>query len=152
MYNGKIGEKIFCHINALTKISFVIFCGLLVSTEKVHSEEVLYCTDELATGFIKKSGTWKETFFKQKRFTVKILGDFLGLQADEEKFSCYDGGTFGGYHPIICKSELEYSSHSFNFDKNTLRYVRTSISIGGYASTNPTPDTEGIYAGKCEQF
>ena len=152
MGKSKIGGKIFCHINALTKISFVIFCVLLVSTEKVYSEEVLYCTDELGTGFSKKSGDWKETSFKTGRFTVKILGDFLGLQLDEDKFSCFDGGTFEGYHPIICNSELKYSTYSFNFDKNTLRYVRTRISIGGYASTNPTPDTDGIFAGKCEQF
>ena len=36
------------------------------------SEKVLYCADELATGFAKENGEWKEKTFQQERYTVKI--------------------------------------------------------------------------------
>jgi len=84
---------------------------------------------------------------------MKFHDDFSKVVIEGELFSCYENGTFKDFHPVICNSELPYSTRSLNIDKQSFRYVYTKISIAGYASTlKNTSDTDNIYAGTCEKF
>ena len=132
---------------------FIVKLLLLAPVQAANAESVLYCFDVLSTGFSKSDGTWETADFEKTRFTVKVIGDWEGLVHQEEEYSCFDGGEFEGFHPIICKNTAPWLSNTFNFDKSSLRYVYSSVSIGGYASSGITdPDTDNLQAGDCETF
>ena len=57
----------------LPAICCLILIGLLGSTAK--GEKVFYCQAELATGFIREKGSWKEASSKMKRYTIKFNDD-----------------------------------------------------------------------------
>jgi len=137
----------------MKKLLIVLFSVGLLTSISAKAEKILYCPSELAAGFISEDGIWSETTFEIKRYTMKFKDDFSGVIIKDEQFSCYDGGPFQTYHPIICKSDLPYSSWTLNIDKISLRYVLTQISVGGYASTRRnSSDTDSIIAGTCEKF
>ena len=126
--------------------------GFLISPS-VKAETILYCQEEISIGLMKKEGNWQEQNFALERIMMKFEDDFSNVIIDGEMYSCFNGGEFKNYNPIICKSTIPYHSFTLNIDKKSLRYVWTQISIGGYASIlDNDPDTDNILAGKCEKF
>ena len=133
-------------------VKLVLLLTPFIVAEAAKAEQILYCVSELATGFFKDEGVWRTAEFKGKRFTMKVGGDFETVTIDDESYSCYGNREFEGYFPIICNSDLPYSSRSLNIDKYSLRFVYSDVSIGGYASTGNESDTDDLHAGKCETF
>ena len=127
-------------------LSFGFFIPL-----SVEAEIVLYCQSELATGFIKKNGSWEQTKFKSDRFTIKFNNDYSRLE----------GMT---YIPMECKApyklldqpELIYcvdseNSHStLRYNKKTKRFVHYFQPYIGYIGNGT--DTDVLYAGTCKAF
>ena len=133
-------------------IKLVLLLTPFIVAEAAKAEQILYCVTELETGFFKDEGGWRTAKFEKKRFTMKVEGNFEAVTFNDESYSCYDGGEFNGYYPIICNNDLPYSSRGLNIDKYSLRFVYSNASIGGYASSSNDPDTDTMYAGKCETF
>ena len=123
-----------------------------IVAEAAKAEQILYCVSELQTGFFKDEGVWRTAKFASRRFTIKVEGDFKSVTLDDEIYSCYGNREFKGFFPIICNNDMAWSSQSLNIDKYSLRFVYSAVSIGGYASTANEPDTDELYAGKCERF
>lgn len=125
----------------------LILVVLLGSTAK--AEIVLYCQSELATGFIKKNGSWKESNFALSRWTVKFSDDYKELS-----------GLYSVGPPSKCSVPFSRKPNlvacvdaggMFQFHKETMRFLfmrRTS----GYVSNLPDPDTDVLYAGTCQNF
>ena len=132
--------------------AFLFFLSL--SMKSVFAETVLYCSEEFSTGFIKRETGWDIAKFKPERFTVKVKGDWDAIELSDDYFTCTGKMEYKGFWPIICNSTNVYSSYSFNFDKYSLRFVKTMVSIGGYARPldSGEPDTDGMMAGTCEKF
>ena len=63
-----------------TKLLFVFITIGLLAANSVKADTVLYCQSELATGFIKENGAWKETNFRQQRYTIKFNKDYSRLE------------------------------------------------------------------------
>ena len=138
----------------MKKLFFCILLFGILTTTQVKADTILYCQTELATGLAKKNGSWVEASFKPKRYTMKFEDDFSKVIIEDEEFTCFDGGEWDTWHPIICKNAAPWGSESLNIDKKSLRYVFTEITIAGYASPirSSKPDTDVIYAGTCEKF
>lgn len=130
----------------------VLLLSPFIVAESAKAEQILYCVTELSTGFLKDEGDWRTANFEKIRFAMKVEGNFETVSFNEENYSCFDGGEFNGYYPIICKSDLPFSSRSLNIDKYSLRFVYSDTSLGGYASTDNEPDTDNMHAGKCNSF
>ena len=52
---------------------------LLLIPNLVLAENVLYCKDEIATGFIKENGSWRTGNFQLLRHTIKFNDDYSAL-------------------------------------------------------------------------
>ena len=135
------------------KLKFLFLYLCLGFISPASADMVLFCVDEIATGFISDSNGWRKGNFKPERFSIKIEGDWDTLVHEGVSFNCNGPIEFKGSFPKVCKSTNSTASDSFNIDKYSLRYVRTQISVAGYASRlRDEPDTDQIYAGKCEKF
>ena len=129
-----------------------IATAIISSAAATKADQILYCTDELSTGFIKKDGGWRITNFTLDRFTLKVEGDFEALIHGGDRFSCFEEWVFSGDSPIVCNNDVHKSS-SITIDKDSLRYVRTETFGFGFVSSKlDLPDTDSISAGTCEAF
>ena len=133
----------------MKKLLTLLFSLFLLVSPSVFAETVLFCQSELATGFIKKNGSWKEMNFMLDRYTVKFNNDYSRLE----------GLT---YNPMECKvpysvrPELIFCVHSvgshetFIYDKKKTRFSFSNVSAGGYAFDGE--DTEVLLVGNCKEF
>ena len=64
---------------------FLFTFGLLISTSST-AEIVLYCNEELETGFTKKNGNgiWRIGDFKTQRYTIKFSDDYSEVKGFKE--------------------------------------------------------------------
>ena len=131
----------------VSKTAMAIFTMLFAQT--AIANDVLYCTSELATGIVKKKGSWVESSFKPERFTIKFADDFSSVN-----HPVLDG-IMKCHTPLSFKPELIECSgffHSLSFNKESMRFVFFVGSSGGYVYDLPDSDTESLYAGTCERF
>jgi hypothetical protein len=132
----------------------LLFCiltfGILIAIP-TKAEIVLFCQDELATGFLKKGGKWQSGNFELKRHTVKFNDDFTlvyGLTA--EPMECVI--PFPGSSPNRVHCVHLWGFHeTFAYDKKNTRYTFVNYSAG-YVKSGDNPDTDVMYAGTCESF
>lgn len=129
----------------------LLTCGLLITT-LAKAETILYCQDELATGLIKKNGSWETGSFNLDRYTVKFNDDYSraeGLTATPMECTA----PFPYQYPDLVNCVHSYGSYqTFNYDKKKRRYTFSGISSFGYILDDGTPDTETLSAGTCETF
>ena len=131
----------------------LLFCLLLLMAQPVASaaDQVLYCVDELATGFVKKDGEYIEGSFKRLKRTVKVLGEYTGVVLDKTRFNCSESmfikGVFGCSPAVL---PLPNPDWSFRVNSKTLRYVYIISSGEGVLSGGE--DTDTIVTGTCTKF
>ena len=125
---------------------------LILFPTLVEAEEsfVLYCSEEISPGFIYESGRWQAANFKERRYTIQVLGDWRAIVHEDENYSCY-ATEFRDFQPTLCKNDKSYDTSTFNIDRKSLRYVYTNALATGYASPLTT-DTDTFSAGTCEKF
>ena len=134
-----------------------IIIGLLAIlwVAPAKAEIVLYCQDELATGFIKDKNTkqWEEGSFVKERYTIKFSKDYKtlsGLHIPQSStpipMKCHQPYN---HLPdqIICN---EYSGFSFRYHTKKMRFVFVQAGIFGFVKN--LTDTDSIRAGTCKKF
>ena len=134
------------------KLLFVFTAiGLLVS-DNVAADTVLYCQSELATGFIKENGSWKETNFRQQRYTIKFNKNYSRLEGLSSQFPMECSIRYRSKPDLVFCAGLIGSHRTFIYSKITNRFVFSYISSVGYVDNLNNPGTENMYAGTCQAF
>ena len=113
------------------------------------AETVLYCQSELAAGFVKQNGTYRESSFQQNRYTIKFKNNYsllLGLESDQ--FKCSAPYVILP-NMIVCRN-APYLTATFIYNKSSQRFTFSNLGIGGYVM-NAT-DTDVLFAGTCKRF
>ena len=135
-----------------TKLLFVFTAiGLLVS-DNVAADTVLYCQSELATGFIKENGAWKETNFRQQRYIIKFNKDYSRLEGLSSRSPMECSIRYRSKPNLVFCAGLIGSHRTFMYSKITKRFVFSYISSVGYVDNPNNPGTENMYAGTCQTF
>ena len=127
--------------------------GLVLVTlgTPLKAETVMYCSTELAAGFIKENGSWRTATFNLQRFTIKFDKDFSTLQGitPSDTFQCEPG--MKKEHMLICSSEWNTGT-IFGLNRNTGRFFYSEVNIYGFISELAKPDTDTLSAGTCTKF
>ena len=127
-----------------------IIIGLLAIlwVAPAKAEIVLYCQDELATGFAKDKDTkqWEEGSFVKERHTIKFSKDYKTLSGLKWPMKCHQPFS---HLPdqITCN---EYSGFSFHYHTKKMRFVYVRSSTSGFVKNST--DTDSISAGTCKKF
>lgn len=131
----------------ISKTAMVVFTMLFAQT--AIANDVLYCTSELATGIVKKKGSWVESSFKPERFTIKFADDFSSVNHPHLDGTVMDCKVLYPPFPelINCSDRV---GGVLNFNKENTRFVYFAGSLFGYLSD--LSDTNTLYAGTCEKF
>ena len=129
--------------------------GLLLLAFAVPSwaETVMYCSTELATGFVQKNGSWREINFVGKRYTIKFNDDLTRLDGllDSSSFNCVVPYGEANYDAVYCTSEFN-NGNSFLLNTKTNRFVYVATSPFGYVRELKDSDTDTMAAGTCTKF
>ena len=134
------------------KLLFVfITIGLLVSNN-VKADTVLYCQSDLATGFIKENGSWRDANFQQQRYTIKFNKDYSRLEVLSSQFPMECSVRYRSKPNLVFCAGLIGSHRSFMYSKITKRFVFSYISSVGYVDNPNNSGTENMYAGTCQTF
>ena len=140
----------------MTKLIITISFLLFVGSPFANTEQVYYCSSEVATGILKdrKTGKWKETNFNPQRYTIKFSYDFSKLNGlDKTNWTCKTPYPFWDKydHIVVCYHEHDVGN-VFLFDSRTNRFTFGSVSIFGYLGATKDPDADAIVAGTCQKF
>ena len=128
--------------------------GILIAPS-IKADTVLYCQSELATGFSKTSGSWKEMNFSFKKYTIKFNDDYsrvTGMPDYDENLSMECETPYS----VINKPHLIYCVHSghsnstLRYNTKTKRFVHYFQPYKGYIGNGT--DTDVLYAGNCKIF
>ena len=126
----------------------IILLGLVFSFS-LYAEEVLYCSSDIATGFIKSNENWKTIEFNNKRFVVKVNENFNSVEIDDFKYICNPSMVTDKF--ISCEDEY-HIGFSFRYSTETNRFTKIYNSIHGHMSWNNGKDTDVMFGCKCEKF
>ena len=122
----------------------------LLSSLSIKAETVFYCNSELATGVIKKNGSWKVTNFKPSRWTIKFNNNYSELYGlDKDRPYLCSPAYQHTPNLLACLSGYE-NGQSFMFNKIESRFLFNSSSIEGYVHDNS--DTNVLFVGSCSKF
>lgn len=133
----------------MIRLCLLLIC--LFSPFALAEEKVLYCVDELGTGFHQTDDGYKSAGFKPERFTAKLNGyTQVELSNTDHPYQCFLVGFVGEGNPMVCKSQRGSITDSFTLDIESYRYSRTALSYGAFPTN--AGDTEIIYIGRCEEF
>ena len=138
-------------MNRFLLLFFILF-GLSISSA-LKAETVLYCQSELATGFIKENGTWKQTKFEDERFTVKFNDNFTKLKGfidwvENREMEC--SKPYSDYENEVFCVHLKGAHETFFYNSQNKRFIASLITSTGWF--NNGTDTDVIFAGTCQNF
>lgn len=124
---------------------------LLLIPNLVLAEIVLYCKDEIATGFSKENGRWITGDFEPLRHTIKFNDDYTALViADDYAGQMTCKRPFDSFRPEHINCSNSVGSKHFSYNQDTKRYVMTFQGSSGYVLNGG--DTDDMRAGSCEKF
>ena len=131
----------------MKKLLILLF-SIMISFNS-YGDIVLYCQDEVSTGFIKKNQSWKQSAFIVKRYTIKFNDDYSSLSLDEVNVNLPCEYAFGidDFNTLVCSSD---DGMNFIYDFVKKRYVFNKSSIFGYIKEGPDSDYMSI--GTCQNF
>ncbi|MGC6392013.1 MAG: hypothetical protein ACON5C_09375 [Alphaproteobacteria bacterium] len=132
----------------------LLFCLLLLIAQPVASaaDQVLYCVDELATGFAKKNGEYKKVSFELSKRTLKVTGDIIKEKVEGFTVSYYCEDSFFtriNSETMFCES-LSAKPSIYYLNKDTLKYIH--IIHGRFDLLKDGDDAYGTILGRCEKF
>ena len=136
----------------MKKLILAISVFLLFGSSFANAEQVYYCLDELATGFI-KDGVWQSGEFKQQRHTIKFNDDHTELTGLGGKSAWKCKKAYRDYSKTerVCYPTY-HNGELFQFDIKTLRYLYSNTPITGYVRNYRDSDTNVIEVGTCQKF
>ena len=114
--------------------------------------QVLYCTDEISTGFIKTDGEWKVTKFVLKRHTIKFDNSFKSVKFKDFNYDCSQSGEKNIISCIGYIGDRNNNPTLFSYNKLHQRYHWVSPILYSYVYNEIYSDTAAMTAGKCEKF
>ncbi len=121
----------------MKKLLILMLLGVLFvpMNGSAKADEVLYCQSELATGMVKKNGTWNVTPIQEQRYTIKFIGDFEGITGlyPNKIFKCKV--TFPRAQPDRFVCNMDYGL-TYIYDKNSKRFVYANITLSTYLDTD----------------
>lgn len=138
--------------------------GYAACVSSAYADNVLYCSEEIATGFKSTDGRWKTSDYVKERYTLKFNDDFSKLEKGLDIFECRAAYS-ANFEPnlITCFHSAQYGSAEdrtvypfgglpkfFYFDKSTLKFVFADVSTDGFVRDGR--DSDNLNAGKCETF
>ena len=141
--------------------TLLIFLALPLT--RVAADTVMYCSSEHSIGVYEENGSYSTQNFKMGRFTVKVDGDFDEVTIGKSIFDCrpsYDANFDA--NKITCFHDAEISNNGghrvdygglpllFFYNRGTNRFTYFAGSTEAYASNGP--DSDNLYAGRCESF
>ena len=135
----------------MKNISIVFFIiGVLISNHS-NADHVLYCQEELNTGFRNDEGSWRVANFNPQRFTIKFKNDYSTLEGLRENniFSC--SPTYGTIFLDSLTCRARFAGETFLFNKKNKKFQYSSPSPYGGYDVNGT-DSENFSVGTCEKF
>jgi hypothetical protein len=131
---------------------FLFTFGLLISTSST-AEIVLYCNDEMATGFTKENGNgiWRKGNFTLDRYTIRFSDDYSEVKGLDSSrvWQCKDSFQTKKYNTVICSSNFD-AGEMFTYNKNTQRFVFVKGTAFGFVANGV--DTDIISGGTCQKF
>jgi hypothetical protein len=135
----------------MKKILILLF-SILISFNSL-GEVVLYCTDELSTGFKYKNNKWSEVSFVRKRHTIKFNDDYSKLMGITYlDWDCTDTYADKSYNSIFCVAPYE-NGRTFSYHKDTKRYILIDGTTDGYIeNVSGEKGTDNFRAGSCQNF
>ena len=123
---------------------------ILLIPNLVMAENVIYCQDELATGYFKnENGVWKTSDFKLERHTIKFNDDYTYLRA-YPLTQCLALNHIITYLTILLVY-IQWVVMKLFHTINLLNAFCIQISLRG-GMLKSGPDTESLSAGSCEAF
>lgn len=135
-----------------TKLLFVFITIGFLASNSVKADTVLYCQSELATGFIKKNGSWRETNFQQQRYTITFNKGYSRLEGLDSQFPMKCSVRYRSKPNLVFCAGLIGSHRIFMYSKITKRFLFSYISSLGNAENLNNPGKENMYAGTCQTF
>lgn len=127
-----------------------IILGACLSTPLI-AEEVLYCSSELATGFVREDGNWIERDFNPSIFAIEVGDNFEYFTIEGRKFNCHT--PYDDYKELlVCERNMWANGLSFRYSIKTKRFIYIRSSVSGYIENKEITDMEIMYAGKCEDL
>lgn len=137
----------FC---AMRLISHILVAIMVFSAVPAHAEIVLYCVEEYSMGLIKENGNWKQTTFKEGRFTIKFSDNHSSMVHREGSFTNRYVCEKSKVAPILCVERKYGVGETFSYDKRTQHFTRARSTILGYLGDGFESTRFG--AGKCDKF
>lgn len=143
----------------MKKLILAISVFLLFGSSFANEENVYYCSSEIASGIYldQKTGKWLGSGFAPERYTVKFNSNYTkvkGILNDKENWDCWIPflGFAYKYKDMRVCIDSNYQGVLFTFDIKTLRFLFAYAGISGYLANQNEPDSNMIYAGKCQKF
>ena len=135
---------------------------IIVPITNVVADKVMYCSEEISTGFIEDEGAYRDGTFQLDRYAIKVTDDYDEITIDDLIFDCrpsfdsnFDPHRITCFHDAAISEEgnrIDYGGlpQLFFYNSETNRFIYVNVSTHGY--TNNGPDTESMSAGICEDF
>ena len=127
----------------------VLLFSIMISFNS-FGDVVLYCQEELNTGFISKNQKWSITKFNLLRHTIKFSNNYDELIGfTEQNWNCLDSYDNKDFNSVVCIAPYQ-NGKSFTYDKNTKRFILVKGTTDGYI--DQSSDTNSMSAGTCKKF
>ena len=111
---------------------------------------VLYCQEELATGFHSSNQQWTTINFNKERHTIKFSDDYSELMGlSELNWNCQDAYLRKALNTAVCIAPYQ-NGKSFSYNKNTNRFIYIYGTVHGYIKKDL--DNNHMSAGTCKEF
>jgi hypothetical protein len=132
----------------MKKLLALLF-SILISFNS-YGDIVLYCQEELKTGFISNNQKWSIVKFDLERHTIKFSNNYSELMGfTHQNWNCLDSYDTKEYNSIVCIAPYQ-NGKSFAYDKNTKRFILVGGTTDGYI--DKSSDTNAMSAGTCKEF
>ena len=133
----------------MKKIPFLVLSIFVANN--TFAEEVLHCSSELATGFVREDGNWREREFNPSIFAIEVGDNFEYFTIEGRKFNCHT--PYDNYKELlVCERNMWANGLSFRYSTKTKRFIYIRSSVSGYIENKEITDMEIMYAGKCGEL
>ena len=126
----------------------ILIALLMTLATQAGAEKVLYCFDDLGTGFYNEDSRWKSSNFNLERHIARFNNDHSELKFNEANYQCVVPWE-NNNNQRVCTHEYDMG-WTVIYGIETQKFIRIQCSAASY--TNDETDTCSVYIGKCESF
>ena len=127
----------------------ILIALLMTFATQAGAEKVLYCLEDLGTGFFLKDGRWQSSSFTTERFAARFENNYSKLELFGDSYQC--AVPWGiSRSQRVCTHEYDVG-WTFIYGIETQKFIWVECSAASYTGSADT-DTCSVYLGKCESF